>query len=329
MSELRKVFERWAEAEGRLRSDELEIRYQWSRDVNDISERPHEYGQEGTDLLFEAMGISRHQISVYRNVGSRIDKPLVDEIHEFNKRPESKYGRIAWSHLVELSRIADHQMQLHLIRQAAQNRWSVETLRNEVQSRIRAKLVPSANETRKAGAVTIARQLQRSVATFQESILNLESSDFMDGLKRIRDCDLDSAIETLVAVNANLHECLTRASGCESIINEAVGTLRVAPSQAAASGGSFAELSRDTVASAESPEGIPERKKKRPIGQSVNTDPTKFARRKKKVVKVNSASPANPGQPTTRRKVVKKKVLKKRVAVRRPKGHAVGATSHD
>lgn len=275
---LRAVSDRWASMEKNLKCEELKTRYRWARDVCRINSDRCKYGDTAVDLLFETHGIDRRLQVVYRNVGEFIEPPLVQEILQFNEQEESRYGRITWSHLVELARTSNHDIQMKMIRRCAEQRWSVDTLRCEVQVRIRSDNGLASTETRKNGAVTIAKQCKRSADSLVKAAEKLRSEDFSQGLGRIPLGERQQSKEALETVRQALMDCANLTADCMRSLDEAITRL---------SG-------------------------ERKVAGNSTTQPGGSPKRKKRVVKKKvpgrkaTAASTEPGQPT-RKKVKRKK----------------------
>jgi hypothetical protein len=222
---LRSVFESWAGDRQRLQKCEIEVRYKWALDVQRLSENPPEYGETAVDLLFEAMGIDRQQISTYLNIAQFISDELIREIISFNSTPNSQYGTISWSHITELSRIRNHQVHQDLLTQCATERWSVTAMREAVSKRLEAEIGLASTEKRQPSPASIANRARRSATSFMKSIQNLQGECISEGLSRLRTSNREASLEALRAARQTLDQCPRLVATCLKEIDEAIAEL--------------------------------------------------------------------------------------------------------
>jgi len=122
----------WIEDEGRLNTLEMEVRYQWAKDVQHLHERWPYFGVNAAVNLSEVFSRGDHDIEQYYRVAIYVNQDLFDALINHNRSRAGRTGYMTWSHVTQFARTADPGLQQELLGLCLANQWSASKLSDEI-----------------------------------------------------------------------------------------------------------------------------------------------------------------------------------------------------
>lgn len=227
--DLAEIAERWIVEEKKIDQSELEIRYQWAKDLRLVKEQSYRYGDEADEALYSLLVEPGVSLFLYQMIAIHIDDDFFDNVIAHNKSCTVRKGHITWSHLTYFIGVSGPEAKKSLFEECKAGRWSVAKLRERVDELTRKDPSMSTTEKRESGAGSIAKRVMNIVTQLDKQTGKILADEFSESLAKIRPGDHEETMELIGSAKVFMSNCIDQLTCTIEAIDQALETLRAKP----------------------------------------------------------------------------------------------------
>jgi hypothetical protein len=223
--ESQEIASRWARDEKRLDQCELEVRYQWAKDIKHVCERASIYGWDCAERLMDLQLTCPVDRTTYMIVATYIDDAFFRSVVEFNNCKKPRWYHITWSHLVLLAGLADSRLRDILFERCKLEHWSRRTLRQRIDTHPPTTSVNPSLGASQPKVGTVARRLESAATKLSQQLAVVVADPFMESAKALPHNSRENTKWAVYTSREAAVRCMAQLEQAVRVLDAALETL--------------------------------------------------------------------------------------------------------